>query len=200
MRILVIGATGTIGKEVVRALKADGHEVVEVSHGHTALTVDIAEVDSIRAMYATAGKVDAVVCAAGRTARRKPLPELTDDDFAFSIRNKLMGQVNVIRYGLEHVNDGGSFTVTSGILARAPMPGSETISLVNGGLEAFVRAAALEAPRGIRVNVVSPPWVTETLIALDMHGVPGLPASVVARAYLDSIYGEETGKTIEPGL
>ena len=183
---------------MVRALSGDGHEVVQVSHGHTALTVDIAEVDSIRAMYTAAGRVDAVVCAAGRTARRKPLPELTDDDFAFSIRNKLMGQVNVIRYGFEHVNDGGSFTVTSGILGRAPMPGSETISLVNGGLEAFVRAAALEMPRGIRVNAVSPPWVTETLIALDMHDVPGLPASVVARAYLDSVYGDQTGKTIEP--
>src|SRR5262249_31053436 len=108
MRILIIGATGTIGREIGRAL-APQHENVEVSRSHTPLTVDIASVDSIRAMYAAAGRVDAVVSAAGAT-RRKALTQLTDDDFAFSIANKLMGQVNLVRYGLDHVNDGGSFT------------------------------------------------------------------------------------------
>jgi NAD(P)-dependent dehydrogenase (short-subunit alcohol dehydrogenase family) len=123
---------------------------------------------------------------------------MTDDDFEYSIRNKLMGQVNVVRYGLEHVSDNGSFTLTSGILGREPMPGSETISLVNLGLEGFVRAAALEAPRGIRVNVVSPPWLIETLTYLKMQGVPGLPASVVARAYVDAVSGTQTGAVLEP--
>ena len=197
MRILVIGATGTIGREVVRALASLGHDVVEASHTRSAIRVDISDPASIRGMYAQVGTVDAVVSAAGDTARRKPLPELTDDDFAYSIRHKLMGQVNVIRYGLDHVSDGGSFTVTSGTLARHPMPGSETISLVNCGLEGFVRAVALEAPRGIRVNVVSPPWITETLELLNMRGVPGLPAAVVARTYVDSILRTETGHVYE---
>ncbi|MFL6246566.1 MAG: short chain dehydrogenase [Thermoanaerobaculia bacterium] len=200
MRILVIGATGTIGREVVRALSNDGDEVVEVSHSSTPITVDIADVASIRAMYEAVGPVDAVISAAGRTARRKPLSELTDDDFALSIRHKLMGQVNVIRYGFEHVRDGGSFTVTSGVLGREPMPGSETISLVNCALEGFVRAAALEAPRGIRLNVVSPPWITETLLALNMQNVPGLPASVVARTYVRAVREQVTGSVFEPEI
>jgi NAD(P)-dependent dehydrogenase (short-subunit alcohol dehydrogenase family) len=196
MRILVVGATGTIGAAVVAALNA-GHEIVRASRKSIAAPVDLADPHSIRAMYRTVGKVDAVVCAAG-LAKFAPLAQLTDDDFRFCLDNKLMGQVKLVRFGFDHVADGGSFTLTSGVLAQRPMPGSGAISLVNAGLEGFVRAAALEAPRGIRVNVVSPPWVTETLIAYKMDPSQGLPAAVVARAYARSVTGKETGVVIEP--
>jgi NAD(P)-dependent dehydrogenase (short-subunit alcohol dehydrogenase family) len=148
-------------------------------------------------MYRQAGRVDAVVCAAGGGAW-KPLGQLNDEDFAISLRYKLMGQVNVIRYGFDVVNDGGSITVTSGILARKPQPGSAAISLVNSGLEGFVRAAALEAPRGIRVNVVSPPWASETLAAMGADPAAGMPSAKIARAYLASVTGKQTGAVIEP--
>jgi len=196
MRILVVGATGTIGRAVVAALSG-GNEIVAVSHQSTAITVDLADPASIREMYGSAGKLDAVVCAAGQ-AKFAPLAELSDSDFRFCLDNKLMGQVNLVRYGFEHVADRGSFTLTSGILARAPMPGSAAISLVNAGVEGFVRAAALEAPRGIRVNAVSPPWVSETLQALKMDPSQGLPAAVVARSYVQSVAGTNTGSTLEP--
>lgn len=196
MRILIVGAKGTIGSEVVKALSSN-NEIIEASRSHTAVKVDIRDAASIRAMYKTVGKVDAVVSAAGSGAW-KPLAQLTDDDFQTSLGYKLMGQVNLIRYGFEHVSDGGSITVTSGILSRDPMQGSAAISLVNAGLEGFVRAAALEAPRRIRVNVVSPPWVNETLKAMKMEGVPGLPAAVVARAYAFAVNGAQTGQVIEP--
>jgi NAD(P)-dependent dehydrogenase (short-subunit alcohol dehydrogenase family) len=196
MRILVIGATGTIGRAVVAALSA-GNEIIGASRKSAAAPVDIADPGSIQTMYRRIGKVDAVVCAAGQ-AKFSPLTQLSDADFRFCLDNKLMGQVNVVRFGLEHVADRGSITVTSGILARSPMSGSGAISLVNAGLEGFVRAAALEAPRGLRVNVVSPPWVQETLIALKMDPAHGLPADVVARAYARSVNGTETGLTLEP--
>jgi NAD(P)-dependent dehydrogenase (short-subunit alcohol dehydrogenase family) len=196
MRILIVGATGTIGREVVRALSG-GHEIVPVSRSHTPITVDLGDPASIRAMYAAVGRVDAVVSAAG-SARFAPLGQLSDDDFAFSLGNKLMGQVNLVRLGLAGLADGGSFTLTSGVLARSPMPGSGAISLVNAALEGFVRSAALEAPRGIRVNAVSPPWVTETLVALKMDPSHGLPAATVARAYVQSVTGRQTGAVIEP--
>jgi NAD(P)-dependent dehydrogenase (short-subunit alcohol dehydrogenase family) len=196
MRILVVGATGTIGRRVVEALR-DGNDIVPVSHGHTPITVDLGNPASISAMYRAVGQVDAVVSAAGK-AKFAPLEALTDDDFSFTLGNKLMGQVNLVRFGLGHISDGGSFTLTAGFLARTPMPGATAISLANAGLEGFVRGAALDLPRGIRVNVVSPPWVTETLEALHRDPSSGLPAAVVARAYVRSVTGSETGLVLEP--
>jgi len=196
MRILVVGASGTIGHAVVAALEP-GHEVVPVSRRSTSIVLDMADPESIAAMYRQVGVVDAVVSAAG-DARFGPLAQLSDEDFRFSIANKLLGQVNLVRLGFGHLRDGGSITVTSGILARSPMVGGAAISLVNAALEGFVRAAALEAPRGVRVNAVSPPWVSETLEKLGMDPAPGLPAAIVARAYLESVTGTQTGAVIEP--
>ena len=195
MKILIVGATGTIGRAVVDALS--GHEIVAASHSRAPLNVDIASPASIRAMYNAVRKVDAVVSAAGQ-ARFGALTALTDEDFAFSLAHKLMGQVDLVRLGLDHVRDGGVFVLTSGVLARTPMTGSAAISLVNAGLEGFTRAAALEAPRGIRVNVVSPPWLTETLAALGMDKSNGLPAATVAKAYVRAVEGTDNGAVIEP--
>ncbi len=196
MRILVVGATGTIGRAVVAALSA-GHEVISASLRNSPVQVDIADPSSIRRMYGSLGKLDAVVSAAGQ-AKFAALDKLSDGDFRFCLDNKLMGQVNLVRFGLEHMTDAGSFTLTTGILAQAPMRGSAAISLVNAGIEGFVRAAALEAPRNIRVNCVSPPWVTETLEALNMDTSQGLPAAVVARAYARSVTGTDSGSTLQP--
>jgi len=196
MRVLVVGATGTIGRAIVAALST-GNEVVSASLQRADVKVDVAKPASIRQMYRSLGKFDAVVCAAGQ-AKFAPLDQLSDADFRFCLDNKLMGQVNLVRFGFEHMEDGGSFTLTTGILAQAPMPGSVAISLVNAGLEGFVKAAALEAPRKIRVNAVSPPWVTETLQALKMDTSQGLPAVVVAQAYLRSVTGADTGSILKP--
>ncbi len=195
MKILVVGASGTIGRAVVNALY-EVHEVVSASRRRSALRVDIADPGSIQYLFRTVGKVAAVVCVAG-DAPFGELTTLTDADFKLGLTSKLMGQVNLVRVGMEHVTDGGSFTLTSGILARQPMVGSSAISLVNAGLEGFVRAAALEAPRGIRVNIVSPGWVTETLRMLDRDPSTGTPAAIVAQAYVRSIDGTTTGTVID---
>lgn len=194
MRILVIGATGTIGSAIVSALGAE-HEVVRASNSREAHKVDIADSRSIEALFAGVGKVDAIVCAAGQ-ARFKPLDDLGDDDFDFCLRNKLMGQVNLVRLGHPHVRDGGSITLTSGELSHKPMKGSAAISLVNSGLEGFVRAAALELPRGIRVNVVSPGWVDTTLQAFGMDPSWGKPASEMAKAYLRCVTDSMSGAVV----
>ena len=109
-----------------------------------------------------------------------------------------MGQVNLIRYGFDSVADRGSITVTSGVLAKSPTSNGAAISLVNAGLEGFTRAAALEAPRGIRVNIVSPPWVSETLKTMGQDPSHGWPAATVARADVESVNGKQPGKVIEP--
>lgn len=197
MRVVVVGATGTLGRPIVQALSAD-HDVVGASRSG-AFKVDIADPQSIKAMYTGLGQVDAVVCAAGDAAFAA-LTKLSDDDFERSLHSKLMGQVNLVRFGFETMRDGGSFTLTSGILARLPTPGSAAVSLVNSALEGFARAAALEAPRGIRVNVISPPWTTETLQAAGMDPSPGMPAADIAALYVQSIAGGHTGAVIEAPL
>ncbi|MDQ2767789.1 MAG: short chain dehydrogenase, partial [Gemmatimonadota bacterium] len=130
MRILIIGATGTIGRSIVAALQ-ERHDLVLASRQKAQEQVDISDSASIRALYKRVGKVDAVITAAGDAAFH-PFSELTDEDFALSMRSKLMGQVNVVRYGMDSANDGGSFTITSGSLAQEPMVGGAAASTVNG--------------------------------------------------------------------
>ena len=196
MKVLLIGASGTIGSAIATALSGR-HDVILASVQKSPEQVDISDAASIRALFARVGRVDAVVSAAGR-ASFKPLTDLGDEDFELSLSNKLMGQVNLVRLGLASVADGGSFTLTAGYLARHPIPGSGAVSLVNSGLEGFGRAAALEAPRGIRVNVVSPPWVTETLVKMGRAPDGGLAAATVAQAYVSSVEGTISGQTIDP--
>lgn len=196
MRILLIGATGTIGKAIAAAL-GTRHDIIPVSRHRARESVDLSDPQSVRALFGRVGRVDAIVSAAGQAAF-KPLGELSDADFAFSVGNKLMGQVNLVRFGLASVADNGSVTLTAGSLGQHPEPGAAAISLVNAGLEGFARAAALEAPRSIRVNVVSPPWLTETLQAIGRPVTGGLPAAVVARAYVESVEGGMTGQVLTP--
>ena len=195
MKILVIGATGTIGAAVAQALEAR-HEVLRASHTRSALKVDLADPASIRRLYAKVGRVDALVSVAGQAVFR-PLLALSDADFALSITNKLMGQVNLVRFGVEVLAEGGSFTLTTGILSRQPMPGGAAISMVNAGLEGFVRAAALDLPRGMRINAVAPGWVRETLVAMKMDPSPGAPAALVAQTYLKAVEGSMTGQILD---
>jgi NAD(P)-dependent dehydrogenase (short-subunit alcohol dehydrogenase family) len=195
MKVIVIGATGTIGKAVVQAI-GSRHEVIPVSFSKAATKVDIEDKSSIKKMFETTGRVDALISAAG-LAKFGPLASLTDADFALCLNNKLMGQVNLVRVGLDHILDKGSITLTSGILSRKPMKGSTAISLVNSAIEGFGRAAALEAPRGIRINVVSPNWVVDTLKALNMDPSAGTPVGVVAQAYVRALQGAMNGEVID---
>jgi NAD(P)-dependent dehydrogenase (short-subunit alcohol dehydrogenase family) len=196
MKIVVIGATGTIGGAVVKLLR-QRHQVIAVSRSSGDYRADITNKASIETTLGSIGKVDAIVSAAG-SAVFKPLTALTDSDFEKSLHDKLMGQVNVLRAGAQHILPGGSITLTSGVLAQQPIPGSAAISLVNAGLEGFGRAAALELQSAkVRVNVVSPPWVKETLVALNMNPSSGMPADEVAKAYAQSVGGSATGEIID---
>ena len=194
MRVIVVGATGTIGKSVAKLMALE-HEVVKVASKSGDFRVDMSQKDSVERLFKEIGPFDALVCAAG-VARFGALSELSDEDFQLGLSGKLMGQVNLVRVGYNYINDNGSFTLTSGILSQQPMPGSASISMVNAGVEGFVRAAALEMPRGVRINVVSPPWVKETLEALGMDSSNGMPAERVAQAYRASVSGTRSGTVI----
>lgn len=194
MRILVVGATGLLGKEIVKLLSSE-HEVIGASRKGSTVSVDISDKQSILAMYMQVGTLGAVVCVAG-TAKFAPLNNLSDDDFAFSLANKLMGQANLVRYGVPYIAGGGSVTLTSGVLAQQPMQGSAAVSAVNAGIEGFGRAAALELQGKVRVNVVSPGWVSETLEAMGRDPNDGVRAAVVAQAYRKCILEDISGQVV----
>jgi NAD(P)-dependent dehydrogenase (short-subunit alcohol dehydrogenase family) len=194
MKVVVIGASGTIGKALVTALSGR-HDVIRVSR-KLGIKVDIEDPRSIKQLFENIKPIDAVVSCAGNAAFR-PLAQLTDEDFQLSIRSKLMGQVNLVRIGMNHVRDSGSFTLTGGVLAHEPMPGGAAISMVNAGLEGFVLGASVEMPRGLRVNVVNPPWISETLTALHMDPSLGITAAACAKAYVAAIEGKYQGQALD---
>jgi NAD(P)-dependent dehydrogenase (short-subunit alcohol dehydrogenase family) len=194
MKVIVIGASGIIGAAIVKALA--GHEVIAVSRSSGDYRADIQDKASLEALFAKVGPVDAIVSAAGGGAF-KPVTELSDADFAFSLGYKLMGQVNVIRTGLSVVKPGGSITVTSGTMARTPAPAGSAISMINAGLEGFVRGAALDLKDRLRINAVSPPWVSETLSAMGQDPAGGQTAADVAKAYVGLVTGKGIGLVID---
>ncbi|MCA9673753.1 MAG: short chain dehydrogenase [Kofleriaceae bacterium] len=196
MKVIVIGATGDIGRGVVGAL-AGHHEVLRASRhaDDAALRVDIADPASIRALYGRIGTVDAVVCCAGEAAFG-PLGQLGDAEFAASLGNKLMGQVNLVRFGVDHVADGGVFVLTAGIFGTQPPPGVPALAMVNGALESFARAASLDLPRGLRVVAISPPWLEESAQKLGKHGA--ITAAANGEVYRRVVEGAERGPVVYP--
>ena len=154
MKIIVVGANGAVGSTAVEALSVR-HEVIKVGHSSGDVRVDLESPDSIRAMYEQVGKVDAVVCAIGHGHFGK-VHEMTSEQFMKGINHKVLPQVNLVLMGFDYVNDGGSFTITSGVLNRDPIPGGSCAAAANGALDGFVVGAAVDMPRGIRINGVSP--------------------------------------------
>ncbi len=191
-KILVIGAAGLIGKEVVKALGES--ECIRASRSSDE-RVDISDPKSLAALFDRVGMVDGIVCTGG-AARFKPWDELTDEDWTFSLANKLMGQVNVVRYGVKNVKSGGAITLTTGLAAQYPSPGSAIITTVNSAVDAFVRAVAAEPSITVRVNAVSPGWVAETLQAMGRDPGGGIPAAEVARIAVRQFRDGATGSVV----
>ena len=196
MKVVIIGGAGTIGKKVAAGL-AEKHEVVVAGRSSGSLRLDIADPASIEEMYETAGDLDAVVCVAGE-AKWAPLAEMTDEDFQVGIRSKMMGQVQLVRKGMHRLRPGGSFTLTTGILADDPVLQVTSPAMVNGAIHSFVRAAALELPRGMRVNAVSAGLVEDSAetYADYFPGHNPIPMAKVVNAYIRAIEGRMTGQVI----
>lgn len=194
MKILLVGAYGTVGRGVAAEL-GTRHDILAAGRKDAAVSLDLADAASISAAFERIGRVDAIVSAAGQVGWA-PLLELTPEQWQFSVQNKLMGQVNLALIGQQYLNDGGSITLTSGVLVDQPVRYGAAASLANGAIEAFVRAAAIELPRGLRINAVSPGVLVESMSLLGpfFRGFEPVPAARVGLGYARSVEGADTGR------
>ncbi|MGD9054952.1 MAG: short chain dehydrogenase [Desulfobacterales bacterium] len=196
MKLLIIGGNGTIGKKV-SAHFSKKHEIIIAGRHSGDVTVDIADSSSIKVMFDTTAKIDAILCIAGE-AKWAPFDSLTEEDFYIGLRSKLMGQVNLVRIGQDFLNPGGSFTLTTGILADYPVVMTTSAAMVNGAIHSFVKAAALELKNEHRINVVSSGLVEDAVEKYEAY-FPGhnpIPMQKVINGYVKSVEGKGTGEII----
>lgn len=196
MKLLIIGGQGTIGKKV-SAHFSKKHEIIIAGRNSGDVTADIADSNSINAMFESTGKIDAILCIAGE-AKWAAFDSLTEDDFYIGLRSKLMGQVNLVRIGQAYLNKGGSFTLTTGILADDPVVMTTSAAMVNGGIHSFVKAAALELKNEFRINAVSSGLVEDAVEKYEAY-FPGhnpIPMKKVINGYVRSVEGKGTGEII----
>ncbi|KZB64836.1 short-chain dehydrogenase [Thalassospira lucentensis] len=197
MKVLLVGASGIIGRGIDAEL-SQRHEIVRASRSSGDVNVDLTDIASIRAMFAKVGKVDAVISATGKV-HFGDFSEMDDDKYRIGINDKLMGQVNLVLVGRDHVADSASFTLTTGILSKDPIRYGSSASMVNGAIESFVRAAAIEMKPGLRINAVSPGVILEAMegYAPYFRGHDPVPAARAALGYAKSVEGLQTGQVLE---
>ncbi len=193
MKIVLIGASGTLGKAVAHELSVR-HQIISVGRKSGDFHADLRDIGSLQSLFEKIGTVDAFVSAAG-SVHFGPWNELTPEKVDIGLRDKLMGQVNMVLAGQKYLCDGGSFTLTSGILSEDPIRFGAAASLVNGALESFVRAAAIELSRGQRINIVSPTVLQESMPSFGPYfrGYKPVSAADVALNYSKSVEGRQTG-------
>jgi len=197
MKILIIGGKGTIGKKVSQHF-AKKHDIIVGGRNSGDVQVDIASGKSIEEMFASVGSVDAIVCIAGE-AKWAAFDSMTEEDFDIGLKSKLMGQVNLVRIGKNYLNSGGSFTLTTGILADHPVLSTASPAMVNGGIHSFVKAVSLELKNEIRINVVSSGLVEDAIDKYEAY-FPGhnpIPMNKVVNGYVKSVEGSGTGEIIK---
>ena len=193
MKIIIVGATGTIGKHITAAFEKE-HEVIKVGSKSGDLQVDISSPASIEKFYEQAGSFDALISTTGH-GHFGPMASMTDKDFKVGINGKLMGQVNLVLIGQRYINPKGSFTISSGSLSEDPIFAGLNLSTVNGALDSFVKAAAIELANGVRINAVSPTVVEESPVYFPYFpGQSPVTMARVTQAYIRSVLGPLTGQ------
>jgi len=196
MRILFVGGAGLVGQAAIAGL-TKGHEIIIAGRKSGDMNVDVQDEASIVAMYKKVGAVDAVAACLG-DSYFGPVSEMTPAQFLGGLKTKVMSQVNLVLLGMPFVKDGGSFTLTSGILSHEPVRQGANASACDGAIDSFVIGAAVEMPRGIRINSVSPGVLETAMIRYEGYFPGHEPVSDarVGFAFAKAIEGAVNGQVI----
>lgn len=197
-RIIIVGATGTMGQFLADLLEKENHEIIRASRTSTDIQVDTTSTRSIQQMYQKVGAFDALISTAGSTFVG-PWEKLNDQAFRTGVEGKMMGQINLVLIGQHYINPKGSFTLISGALTYEPQLNFANASAANGAVEGFVRAAAIELKNDIRINAVSP-----TVIENSPKYFPYFPGEIpttmkqLEYGFRKSLFGTVTGQILKP--
>ncbi|WP_033961056.1 short chain dehydrogenase [Psychroserpens jangbogonensis] len=196
MKILIIGGNGTIGKKVSERL-SQKHEVLIAGRNSGDVLVDFSVSSSIKSMFESVGKLDAIIAIAG-DAKWDKFDKLSEEDFYIGIKSKMMGQVNVVRIGKDYLNSEGSITLSTGILADDPVDMTTSAAMVNGAINSFAKAVALELEDGKRINVVCSDLVEDSFEKYKDYfpGNTPVPMDKIVDGYIKSIEGKITGRIL----
>lgn len=196
MKIIIAGATGTIGSKVTEDFEAD-HEVIKVGSSSGDIQADITNSESIMELFKEVGSFDALVSATG-AGHFGPISDMTEEDFRLGLDSKLMGQINLVLIGQKFINPNGSFTLVSGILSEDPVYASSNLAAVNGAINGFVKAAAMELENGVRINAVSPGVVEDSPEFFDAFpGHKPVAMDDVVLGYRKSVLGKINGEVVK---
>lgn len=191
MKVIIVGASGKIGRGVDRAVSAN-HEVVRVGLADCDVQCDYTDPESVRNMFATVGAYGALVSAVGNDSRFLPFEELVDDDYRYGFERKFLSQIRLLSLGQPTIQDGGSFTLTSGFLSHYSNRRGIATGPFNAALETFVETTARMWPRGIRINLVSPGPVVEP----GRKGRGSVTTEECAELYVQAIEGTMSGQVL----
>jgi len=197
MKIIIVGATGTMGTYLSSAFEKE-NEIIRASSEGGDFQVDITSPEAIEKFFQTVGPFDALISTAGPTFVG-PWKKLDDTTFRKGVEGKMMGQINLVLIGQHYINPKGSFTLITGALTEEPQINFANASAANGAVEGFVRGAAIELENGIRINAVSP-----TVIENSPHYFPYFPGEIPTTMkqlefmFRKSVFGSVTGHVIKP--
>lgn len=197
MKIIIVGATGTMGMYLSDAFEKE-YEIIRVASKGGDIQADITSTESIENLFRQVGPFDALISTAGPTFVG-PWNTLNDAAFRKGVEGKMMGQINLVLIGQHYINPKGSFTLITGALTHEPQLNFANASAANGAVEGFVRAAAIELQNGIRINAVSP-----NVIENSPHYFPYFPGEIpttmkqLEYCFRKSVFGAKTGHIIKP--
>ena len=174
-RIAVItGGNSGIGLAAAHEFAAQGAEVAlfgrdeatleqarQALGGHTlAVSGDVTKLADLERLFRqvkeTFGRVDVLFVNAGRTTLGG-VEAVTEDAFDTEMDVNLKGAFFTVQKALPLMGEGGSIVFNSSCLADMAMPGSSVYTASKAAVNGLVKVLSAElAPRGIRVNAVSP--------------------------------------------
>ncbi|WP_111493738.1 short chain dehydrogenase [Marinobacter bohaiensis] len=197
MKIVLVGVNGAIGQAVQRHL-GERHTIIGASRTNAELKIDMTDSQSIRSAFESVGNFDALIVAAGAVAFNT-FPAMTDDEWQLGLDSKLMGQVKLAQIALDYLNPHGSITLTSGVTSKESIAMGASSSMANSALESFVRAASTELPNHLRMNIVNPTVLEESVGQYGEYflGFEPVSSTSVGYAYQRSVEGVENGRTYE---